>query len=179
MKDLVVQELGEPVLRQRARSVRKRELKSKTFQQFLDALAAVCVANLGVGIAAPQVGVSKRVIVVHVDPKNSRYPNRPGFAQTIVINPKIIRKSKVMVEEWEGDLSVDLRGQVPRAKTCVVAGLDRDANPVEYKLTEPFHARVFQHEIDHLDGRFFIDRVRREETLTTVAVWEKYWKPKP
>lgn len=176
MSTLKIVRLGNPVLRARSVRVTKRELRTKRFQTFLDKLAATCVAGNGAGIAAPQVGVNKRVIVVYVNPKNPRYPDRTPFPLTILINPKVISKSKVIKEDWEGDLSVDLRGLVPRAAACKVKGLDRQGKEVLINLTDNFHARVFQHEIDHLDGNFFIDRVRRKETITELAEYKKYWK---
>jgi peptide deformylase len=168
--------LGHPALRARSKSVIVRELRTKRFQKFLDDLADTCKFNKGVGIAAPQVGVNKRVIVVHVSPKNPRYPDKKPFPLTIVINPKITQKSSRTNEDWEGDLSADIRGLVPRSVSCVVTGLSRQGEPVEYKLDNDFHARVFQHEIDHLNGIFFIDKVKRKETLAETAEWKKYWK---
>ena len=93
MANLTIVRLGHPALRAKSKSVTKKELATKTFQNFLDGLASVCDKNNGAGIAAPQVGVNKRVIVVHVDPKNPRYPDKKPFPLTIVINPKIIKKA--------------------------------------------------------------------------------------
>lgn len=170
--------LGHPALRVRSQSVTKREIKTKRFQKFLDDLAETCKTNKGVGIAAPQVGVNKRVIVVYVNPKNPRYPDKKSFPLTIVINPKVIDRSKRTKEGWEGDLSADIRGLVPRAVSCVVTGLDRAGNSVKYDLKDDFHARIFQHEIDHLSGVFFIDKVKKKETLSLLPEWKKYWKDK-
>lgn len=157
--------------------VTKKELTTKSFQRFLDNLAQTCIKSNGAGIAAPQVGVNKRVIVVNVNPKNPRYPGRKYFPLTIIINPRVTSHSRQMKEDWEGDLSASIRGLVPRPKNCTVVGLNRDGNKVTYKLTD-FHARVFQHEIDHLDGIFLTDRVKRKETLSEIAEWEKYWRGK-
>ena len=144
MAGLKIVRLGHPALRMKSKPVSKQELNTSKFQKFLDDLAAICVKNKGAGIAAPQVGVNKRVIVVHVDPKNPRYPNRPAFPLTIVVNPRIIKRTKQIQEDWEGDLSSNLRALVPRAKTCTVIGLDRNGKPVKFNLTKDFHARVFQ-----------------------------------
>ncbi|HSA84303.1 MAG TPA: peptide deformylase [Patescibacteria group bacterium] len=178
MDTLKIVRLGHPVLRSKAKLVSKRELKNKTFQNFLDDLVTICNKHDGVGIAAPQVNVLKRVIVVHVDPKNPRYENKKPFPLTIVINPKIVTKSNERKEDWEGDLSADLRGMVPRSVACTVTGLDREGKEVLFALTNDFHARVFQHEIDHLNGIMFIDRVRDTKTLTEYEEWKKYWKKK-
>ena len=178
MASLKIVRLGHPALRKRSKSVTKKELRTEPFQEFLDKLAAICDKNNGAGIAAPQVGVNKRVIVVHVDPKNPRYPDKKPFPLTTVINPKVIQRSKRLKEDWEGDLSCGLRALVPRPDSCVVTGLDRKSNPVKYNLEDDFHARVFQHEIDHLDGIFLLDRVKRKETISELAEWKKYWKTK-
>lgn len=177
MKPLTIVRLGHPALRKKSKSVTQSEIRLKKFQKFLDDLAEICVRNNGAGIAAPQVGVNKRIIVVHVDPKNPRYPGREAFPLTIVINPRVIQQSRVMDEDWEGDLSSNIRALVPRLRICVVTGLDRHGKSVRYTLAG-FHARVFQHEIDHLDGVFLIDRVRHRETISELSEWKKYWKGK-
>ena len=178
MAKLDIVRLGNPALRKKSRAVSKQELATKVFQTFLDDLAAICDANNGAGIAAPQVGVNQRVIVVHVDPKNPRYPDKKPFPLTVVINPKVVAHSKVVKEDWEGDLSCGLRALVPRPDKCIVTGLNRQGDIVKYDLDYDFHARVFQHEIDHLNGVFLIDKVRRMETISELPEWEKYWKGK-
>lgn len=178
MSVLKIVRLGHPALRKRSKSVEKRILAAKSFQKFLDDLSETCIKSDGAGIAAPQVGVNKRVIVVHVDPKNPRYPNKKPFPLTIIINPKLTLHSKQKKEDWEGDLSVGIKALVPRYKTCSVIGLNRSGQQMTYKLTYDFHARVFQHEIDHLNGTCFIDRVKNKDTFSELAEWEKYWKNK-
>jgi peptide deformylase len=178
MPKLNVVRIGHPALRARSASVTKKELTTKKFQTFLDNLAQLCDESKGVGIAAPQVGINKRVIVVHVDPKNPRYPNKKPFPLTVVVNPRIIKKSKTRSEDWEGDLSANFKALVPRPVSCVVAGLDRYGEPVVLDLDYDFHARVFQHEIDHLNGKLFIDRVHRKDTISEWPEWEKFWKNK-
>lgn len=178
MAVLKIVRLGNPVLRSKSKPVTKRELKGKRFQKFVDNLVRVCKQHDGVGIAAPQVNVLKRVIVVHVDSANPRYRNKTPFPLTVVINPKIIAKSKEKKEDWEGDLSASIRGMVPRSVNCTVVGLDREGKEVRFELTDDFHARVFQHEIDHLDGKFFIDHVRDMRTICEYEEWKTYWKKK-
>ena len=126
--------LGNPILREKSRPVPQTRLASPAFQKFLDKLAKTCVKNKGVGIAAPQVGKNIRVIVVSVDPANPRYVGKKYFPLTVVINPKISTRSDEIKEDWEGDLSVDLRGLVPRSVTCVVTGLDRTGQEVTFNL---------------------------------------------
>lgn len=178
MAKLRVVRLGHPSLRTKSKPVSKKELATKKFQNFLDELIQACLKNEGVGIAAPQVNVTKRVIIVNVDPDNPRYPDKKPFPLTVVINPKVIKKSSVIANDWEGDLSCSLRALVPRPTSCEVVGLDRNGAKVSYDLKYSFHARVFQHEIDHLDGIFLLDKVERPETICEPAEYEKYWKNK-
>lgn len=176
METLEIMRLGHPALRAKSKSVGKREIKTPAFQAFLDELAALCLKLNGAGIAAPQVGVNKRIIVVNVDPANPRYPGHKPFPLTVVINPKVTWRSNEVKEDWEGDLSADLRGLVPRSITCKVTGIDRQGKPVEFTLDDDFHARVFQHEIDHLNGVLFIDRVKNKRSFSEYETWKKYWQ---
>jgi peptide deformylase len=170
--------LGNPILREKSHVVSRKIINTKRFQTFLDKLAQTCIKNNGVGIAAPQIGRNIRVIVVHIDPKNPRYLDKNPFPLTIVINPKVIKKSHQTQEDWEGDLSIDLRGLVPRSISCTVIGLNREGKEVIYELVNDFHARVFQHEIDHLNGIMFLDKVKRKESFSEYAQWKKFWKEK-
>ena len=170
--------IGNPKLRLKSKAVRKKEILTTRFQTFLDNLIAQCLEHDGVGIAAPQVSINKRIIVVHVDSKNPRYKDKPAFPLTVVINPKVVNRSKIKHEDWEGDLSANIRGLVPRAITCRVSGLDREGKEITFDLQDAFHARVFQHEIDHLDGILFVDRMRNMQSITEYAEWKKYWKLK-
>ncbi|HSW85405.1 MAG TPA: peptide deformylase [Candidatus Saccharimonadales bacterium] len=176
MAHLKIVRLGHPALRNKSKTVSNSELKTNKFQSFLDNLAEICEKNAGAGIAAPQVDVNKRVIVIYVDPKNPRYPDKKPFPLTIIINPKIVKKSKQVKEDWEGDLSCNFRAMVPRSVSCEIVGLNRKAELVRFILKNDFHARVFQHEIDHLDGVFLIDKVKKMETISEYAEWKKYWK---
>lgn len=178
MAKLHIVRLGHPSLRTKSISIPKRQIKTKKFQQFLDDLAAICVKNDGVGIAAPQVGINKRVIVVTVDTKNPRYEGKKPFPMTWVINPKVIKKSPAIKEDWEGDLSADLRGLVPRPVSCTVVGLTRTGELVTFELTDDFHARVFQHEIDHLNGILFMDKVKKKKSFCEYETWKQYFKAK-
>lgn len=172
---LEIVRLGHPALRAVSEAVAKDELRSRKFQKFLKQLLKTCKQAEGVGIAAPQVGVTKRVCVVNIE-DSARYPNSKGNAEyrnIILINPKVTERSSERAEDWEGDLSSNLYGRVPRSVQCAVEALDPDGKDVTYKL-KGFPARVFQHEIDHLDGVFLIDRVERKETIAEREMWEKF-----
>ncbi|HLB56529.1 MAG TPA: peptide deformylase [Coxiellaceae bacterium] len=113
----------------------------------------------GVGIAAPQVGDNLRVIIFGFE-KSVRYPHEVPIAHTVLINPIIEPLSDEMNEAWEGCLSVPgLRGLVSRFSKIKYSGFDADGNAIS-RIVENFHARVVQHECDHLDGVLFPERIK-------------------
>lgn len=128
----------------------------------------------GVGLAADQVHESKQVAVLEVA-ENRRYPNKPSVPLSILINPKISPLTDALEEDWEGCLSIpDLRGRVPRHKSIRVQAWDRDGNELEFIATD-FHARVIQHEWDHLQGKVYLDRMRDFSSLTFLTEFARYW----
>ena len=113
----------------------------------------------GAGLAAPQIGVPLRVVIFGVR-LNPRYPEAEEVPHTVLINPVITPVGDEMEEAWEGCLSVPgLRGVVPRYKRLRYAGFDESGSPID-RSVEGFHARVVQHECDHLDGILYPMRVR-------------------
>ena len=120
-----------------------------------DSMAA---AN-GAGLAAPQIGENVRVVIFE-ETDNPRYPNREPIAFTVLINPQLAPTSEEMVEDWEGCLSVPgMRGQVARYPSLRYTGFDQFGDPVD-RTVEGFHARVVQHECDHLIGTLYPMRIR-------------------
>lgn len=115
------------------------------------------IAATGAGLAAPQIGVNVRVVIFEVI-NNARYPNREPIPYTVLINPQL-NPSGEMVEDWEGCLSVPgMRGQVPRFETLRYTGFDEFGKSID-RTVSGFHARVVQHEVDHLDGVLYPMRV--------------------
>lgn len=113
----------------------------------------------GVGLAAPQIGVDLQLVIFGFD-SNERYPDAPAVPRTILLNPVITPLSQDMEEGWEGCLSVPgLRGVVPRFSRIRYRGFDQYGDPIE-RTAEGFHARVVQHECDHLIGKLYPMRVR-------------------
>lgn len=164
-------ELGEPFLRQRAASV--TDIDDATFQQTLSALEAFVIARGGMGIAAPQVGISSRFFILSSHP-NARYPYAPDMEPFAVINPEIIGHGQTTENDWEGCLSVPgFRGEVLRYSTIDVRFQKRDGSTIETRF-EGFLARVFQHELDHLDGVLFIDRVPGMHALMSEKTWQQH-----
>jgi peptide deformylase len=161
--------VGDPVLRERAREVGAEELRSPEVQRLIDDLIETKRAANGAGLAANQVGETLRVAVVEVEPGNPRYPYKPAVPLTVIVNPELEPIGEEQVEIVEGCLSVpDLRGGVPRYEAVRVRYLDRDGEPHE-EMRRGLTAGTFQHEVDHLDGVLFLDRV---EDPTTFSTWE-------
>ncbi|VCU68150.1 Peptide deformylase [Pigmentiphaga humi] len=128
----------------------------------LDALIADMFDTMeaagGVGLAAPQIGVDLQLVIFGFD-SSERYPDAPAVPRTILLNPVITPLSEAREEGWEGCLSVPgLRGAVPRYVSIRYQGLDPQGNPID-RVAEGFHARVVQHECDHLIGRLYPSRI--------------------
>jgi peptide deformylase len=121
-----------------------------------DTMAAVN----GAGLAAPQIGVNLQLVIFGSDQTNPRYPDRPLVPQTVLINPVITPIGADEEQDWEGCLSVPgLRGMVPRWAHIRYTGLDEMGNLID-RTIDGFHARVVQHECDHLIGKLYPMRVR-------------------
>lgn len=113
----------------------------------------------GAGLAAPQIGVGLRVVIFGVE-ANPRYPDAEPVPFTVLINPELTALGEEMEEGWEGCLSVPgMRGLVPRYRHLRYTGLDAAGRPIDRTVTD-FHARVVQHEVDHLDGILYPRRIR-------------------
>lgn len=140
--------MGHPVLRERAKPVADfgPELAA-LLQDMKDTMAA----KNGAGLAAPQIGVGRRVVIFGVE-RNPRYPDAEEVPFTVLVNPTITMLTREVEEGWEGCLSVPgMRGVVPRYTRLRYSGFDENGQPFE-REAEGFHARVVQHEVDHLDG---------------------------
>jgi len=114
----------------------------------------------GAGLAAPQIGVNLQVVIFGSKSLNPRYPDRPQVPPTVLINPVITPLDSAEEEDWEGCLSVPgLRGVVPRWSHIRYTGFDEMGQPID-RTVDGFHARVVQHECDHLVGKLYPMRVR-------------------
>jgi peptide deformylase len=149
--------MGHPVLREIAAPVDPAQA------QELTALVAdmddTMRALNGAGIAAPQIGVSLRVVIFELK-DNPRYPQIAPIPYTVLVNPQLTPVGEEMEEGWEGCLSVPgMRGLVPRYRRLRYRGFDQHFAPID-RTVEGFHARVVQHEVDHLDGVLYPQRIR-------------------
>jgi len=148
--------MGHPVLRQRAKPV--EAFGTPELRELVADMTETMKAKNGAGLAAPQVGVSQRVVIFGVA-ANPRYPDAEAVPFTVLVNPKLVMLTREVEEDWEGCLSVPgLRGVVPRYTKLRYAGFDAEGNPIE-RVAEGFHARVVQHECDHLDGILYPQRM--------------------
>jgi peptide deformylase len=169
MSILKVARMGHPVLRQKARPIVPKELKTVLLQKFIDDMIETMQEYSGVGLAAPQVHESLRVFVAHLD-----HDGRGSGEPIAVINPEIEVIGTHVIEGWEGCLSIpDIRGRVIRASEIRVSALDRHGKRIEINAKD-FPARVIQHETDHLDGVLFFDRMRSFESLTYMEEYSRY-----
>ncbi len=167
---LEIAQLGAPVIRKRA--VEIADIHDPQLQALIDDLFATVADENGMGIAAPQVSVSKRIIILSPKP-NSRYPYAPTMEPTVIINPEMLWASSEMEKDWEGCLTVPgIRGIVPRHQAIRIRYQTRQGVMVETAY-EGFLARVFQHEVDHLDGVVFLDRVESTKDLVTEKEWQR------
>ncbi len=165
--------IGHPTLREPAGEISAEELESPQTQRFIDDLIETMRAAGGAGLAANQVDDRRRIAVIEVD-QNPRYPYKPPIPLTVIVNPRLEPVGEETVAINEGCLSVpDLRGEAERHVTVRVSYLDRNGNPHE-ELRRGLTAGTFQHEIDHLDGVLFLDRVRDPRTFTTWAHFERF-----
>ena len=171
MSVLEIATVGHPVLRERATEVSPEELRSPAVQRLIDDMIETKRAAAGAGLAANQVHDTRRIAIVEVEPGNPRYPYKPPIPLTVLVNPVLEPAGDETVEINEGCLSVpDLRGTVERHVSVRVRYLDRDG--VEHtEVRRGLAAGTFQHEVDHLDGVLFLDRVRDPASFST---WEQF-----
>lgn len=152
----------DPILRKVAKKVTNLELKLPLTQQLIDDMLETMYVAPGIGLAAPQVGIGKRIIVVDVGDENGPYA---------VVNP-LLSDFEGEATAPEGCLSIPGKlGDVTRAERCVVTGLDRHGKKLRLE-TDGLLARCFQHEVDHLDGILIIDKATNVRDAEPVAVEE-------
>ncbi|MEO5694594.1 MAG: peptide deformylase [Usitatibacter sp.] len=154
--------MGHPVLREQAVEVEK--LGSPELRELIADMKETMKAQNGAGLAAPQIGVGQRVVIFGVA-ENPRYPDAEEVPFTVLVNPKITLLTREVESDWEGCLSVPgMRGVVPRYTRLRYTGFDEDGNPID-RVAEGFHARVVQHECDHLDGILYPQRMTDMRTF--------------
>ncbi len=175
MSILKVAQMGNPILRARARALERADLKTAVVQKLIDDMIETMEEYHGIGLAAPQVHEGLRIFIAGLQDE-TRSEDESAIVPVPLINPEVIPTGNEMATDWEGCLSIpDIRGQVPRYKRVRVRALDREGTRVELQLAD-LSARVVQHENDHLDGILFFDRMKGFETLTFLDEYSKYWR---
>lgn len=181
---LDVVQVGDPVLRQKARPLTKEEILSPEIQGLIGDMIDAMRRAPGVGVAAPQVGKAIQLAVVedmdqsHLSSQQIEERDRRKVPLQVIINPTLFVEDSETASFFEGCLSVpSILGVVPRAKAVRVECLNERAEPVVIRA-KGWHARILQHEIDHLNGTLFIDKAVKE-TFMTGENHSKLWKDKP
>ncbi len=178
MAILKVARLGHPILRKEALPVTSKELKSNEIQSLIDSMIETMHEYEGVGLAAPQVHVSKRICVVEFNEENPRYKINGKSGLHVFINPEIKALTKKTDSNWEGCLSVPgMRGLVARPNHIRVKYLDRTGASHEFEAKD-FLAVVIQHEFDHLDGYLYVDRLVDTRQFAFDQEFERYLLPR-
>jgi peptide deformylase len=171
MAILPVLQIGHPTLRQRAGELTQSDLLSTEKQQLIDDMIATMRQANGAGLAANQVGQLWRICVIEVRAGNPRYPEKKPIPLTVLVNPILTPLSAETIESYEGCLSVpNLRGKVQRFADLRVDFWDRNGEECTVEA-QGIPSVTYQHEVDHLDGTLFVDRVEDSSSLTT---WENY-----
>ena len=166
--------MGNPVLRERAQEVSADRFGTRFLRDLGRDLLRTMFEDNGVGLAAPQVGAGVRVFAYYVPGEGDRDEVSPQ----VLVNPVLTLLGEATELGWEGCLSVPgLRGMVARHPAVKVSAFDTDGNALTFEA-EGFHARVIQHEYDHLDGIVFLDRMSDMSSLMFEEEWELYAKEK-
>ncbi|MEK6590515.1 MAG: peptide deformylase [Nitrospinota bacterium] len=174
MSILKIAQLGNPVLRQETSSLSSKDIMTPYVQKLIDDMVETMKEYEGVGLAAPQIHEPKQITVIE-SAGSVRYPNTMNIPLTVLINPVITWYSEEKADGWEGCLSIEeFRGLVPRSTSVRVSAMDRKGKSVSINATG-FFAVVLQHEIDHLNGTVFIDRIKDLKTLSFFSEYERYW----
>lgn len=170
-----IAQIGHPVLRERARALSREELADPATQRFIDDLVETMRDANGAGLAANQVHEPIQICAVEVI-DNPRYPYKPNIPLTVLVNPVLTPTGEEMFENYEGCLSVpNLRGLVSRHVSIRVQAWDRHGNEID-EVVHGLKSGTFQHEVDHLLGSLFVDRVNDPRTLCTWTEFERHHK---
>jgi peptide deformylase len=171
---LKVARLGHPVLRRVADPMGRAEISRPETQRLIDDMIETMHEYIGVGLAGPQVHVSKQIAVLECE-SHPRYPEMASIPLMVIINPVLTPVSDEKATDWEGCLSIpDFRGATPRYTAMRLEALGRKGERIEL-VAKDFFARVLQHETDHLNGKVYMDRMGDLTTLSHLQEWSRYW----
>ena len=174
---LKIVSIGHPVLRRKIKNVKTGKRKSKSFKTFLKAMVQMMHQAHGVGLAANQVGINERVLVMECD-SNKRYPKVASVVLQTYLNARIVKYSKNLEKGWEGCLSIPgYRGIVPRSQWVTFEAVTPEGKKIR-KTVHGFEARIMQHEVDHLNGFFYVDRMPDLRSWTHLDEFNHHFKTK-
>ena len=157
--------MGNPLLREEAIQFSLEEIASNETKELVQGMWDTMEECGGIGLAAPQIGISKQLAIIRIDEDNERYPDSDESEEFVIFNPKITPLDETLQGFWEGCLSVPgLRGVVFRPRKVQIDYLDESSKNKSF-IAEDFLATVFQHELDHLFGKLFIDRMEDISSL--------------
>jgi peptide deformylase len=157
--------MGHPLLRETAQTVPPEAFNTPEMDELLNDLYDTMIESQGIGIAAPQIGVSLQIALINIPKDNPRYPDAPEQGLLTIINPEIEINDQTSQGFWEGCLSVPgLRGYVERPRSITVRYLTREGESAEIRA-DGFLATVFQHELDHLFGKLYVDHISDSKKL--------------
>ena len=166
--------MGNPILRQKARAISLEELGQPALNRLIQDMVETMADANGIGLAAPQVHESVQLAIIGFDEGSARYPGMGKQPLEVFINPQITVLDPTLQAYWEGCLSIpEIRGRVERPRKVRVDWLDLRGQSHSREV-EGFLATVFQHELDHLDGVLFIDRIKVEPGRTPIAFLSEY-----
>jgi peptide deformylase len=169
-----VARMGHPVLRQPTRELTPEEIRSPQTRALVRDMIETMHEYGGVGLAAPQIHEPLRLAVLEVDAESARYPDQGEQPLLVVFNARVTVLDEARFGFWEGCLSVPgLRGYVERPRKVRVDYLDEQAQPRSIEA-EDFIATVFQHELDHLDGVLYVDKVTDPSKLAFMEEYQRY-----
>ena len=175
MSLLKIAQIGHPILRQTARALTADEIKSPGIQQFIDDMIETMRDANGAGLAANQVYNPIQICVLEVE-NNPRYPYKPRIPLEVLINPIITVLSDKQFENFEGCLSVpNIRGRVRRKAEIQMDYIDREGT-LHQKIVRGITAGTYQHEVDHLHGKVFLDHVFDSTSLCTWQEFERHYR---
>ena len=181
---LKILQAGDPVLRELARPLDAQEIVTETVRKLIQDMRETMYDAPGVGLAAPQVGLALQLTVIEdrdvllrgLTAEELAAKERRPVPFQVLINPKIVRSGQKQIEFHEGCLSLaGFQAVVPRAREVAVEYLDEEGRPRSLEASG-WYARIVQHEIDHLNGILYIDRMH-SRSFTSLDNWNRFWKP--
>jgi len=167
--------LGNPKLREKSTEIPLSQIQSESTKNLIQDLIDTLRSSGGVGIAAPQIGINKKILIIEIDQENKRYKEALATPLQVIINPRVSISDYKLSGLWEGCLSLPgLKGFVKRPRGINLDYFNQNGEKIKIQAFD-FMAHVFQHEIDHLNGMLYIDRMEDLTKLSFLEEFEQFW----